>query len=97
MFDIKATCWAFASIIVSVVFVLSPFAHSNTLSTEESYQQLVPYYYAAARTGDKEVIEVFIEAGFPINAKNAKGYTALMIATYNGRKGVVKELLSTRR
>jgi ankyrin repeat protein len=93
MFDIKTTCWAVASIFVSVIFVLSPFAQSNTLSAEGNYQQLVPYYYAAARTGDTEVIEAFIKAGFPINAKNAKGYTALMIATYHGRKGVVKELL----
>jgi len=93
MFDIKAICWAVGSIFVSAIFVLSPLAQSNTLSTEQSYQQLVPYYYAAARTGDKEVIAVFIEAGFPINAKNSKGYTALMIATYNGRKDVVKELL----
>jgi len=93
MFDIKTTCWAVASIFVSAIFVLSPFAQSNTLSAKESYQQLVPYYYAAARTGDKEVIAEFIAAGFPINAKNTKGYTALMIATYHGRKAVVKELL----
>jgi ankyrin repeat protein len=94
MFDIKAIFWACASIFISVIFVLSPFAQSNTLSQDDSLHKLVPYYYAAARTGDKEVIIRFIEAGFPINAKNLKGYTALMIATYNGHRNVVNELLA---
>ena len=94
MFDIKAIFWACASILLSAIFVLSPFAQSNTLSQDDSYQELVPYFYAAARTGDKEVIIQFIDAGFPINAKNTKGYTALMIATYNGHSNVVNQQLA---
>lgn len=81
-----------ASLVV-LTLLISPFAKSKGTEVE-SYQSLIPYYHAAARTGDKEIIVKFVTAGFPINAKNSKGYTALMVATYNGRKDVVNELLN---
>ncbi|WP_299582234.1 ankyrin repeat domain-containing protein [uncultured Microbulbifer sp.] len=55
--------------------------------------ELAQYYFAAARVGDTEVLREFSEAGFPLDLRNPKGYTALMIATYNGNAGAVNYLL----
>lgn len=54
---------------------------------------LGPYYFAAARVGDGEVLQEFLRAGFPVNLQNAQSYTALMIAAYNGQPQVVDLLL----
>lgn len=67
---------------------------AHQLSSIEGYEDLTPYYYAAARTGDDDVIEVFLNAGLPIDIRNRKGYTALMIATYNGRISIVNSLVA---
>ncbi|MEL0660010.1 ankyrin repeat domain-containing protein [Psychromonas arctica] len=80
-----------------VLAITSPFTFANAnadeANQEKAYEQLIPYYYAAARTGDNEVISEFLNAGLPIDVKNHKGYTALMIATYNGQKNVVNTLI----
>lgn len=84
----------FASIF-TLLTLLVPFKIMAAESDNESlYKELMPYYYAAARTGDNEVITEFINAGLPINIKNEKGYTALMIATYNGQKEIVNTLIN---
>jgi len=80
---------------IFVLMITSPFnmANADQANQEKAYEQLIPYYYAAARTGDNEVISEFLNAGLPIDVKNHKGYTALMIATYNGQKNVVNTLI----
>ncbi|WP_062269261.1 ankyrin repeat domain-containing protein [Endozoicomonas arenosclerae] len=67
---------------------------SEMVDQSQAAQQLMDFFFAAARTNDTEVISTFVEAGFPINAKNHKGYTALMVATYNGQPNVFQLLLS---
>lgn len=62
-------------------------------TTATSVEDLMPYYFAAARTGDRELMSAFIGAKLPLNSTNPKGYTALMISTYNGRYEVTKQLL----
>ena len=47
----------------------------------------------AAKANDKETVKLLIEAGADINAKNNDGYTALMLASWNGHKDVVKLLI----
>lgn len=80
-------------------FVLATTASANVTANNDSnaelYKELIPYYYAAARTGDDEVITEFLKAGLPIDVKNSKGYTALMIATYHGRASAVNALLAS--
>ena len=61
---------------------------------QQQYNDLLAYYFAAARTDDTEIIKKFVNAGVPIDSYNEKGYTALMIATYHGNKGSVTALLS---
>nr|WP_223296549.1 ankyrin repeat domain-containing protein [Shewanella pealeana] len=54
---------------------------------------LVDYFFAAARTGDIEVLNHFIEAGFPIDQRNNQSYSALMVAAYNGQAQAASVLL----
>lgn len=62
-------------------------------SLDEEYQELVELFMVAARVGNNEVIDKFIDSGFPINQQNAQSYTALMVAAYNGQRESVKLLL----
>lgn len=57
-------------------------------------EQLINYYFSAAKTGQTEVIEEFINNGFPINLANDMSYTALMMATYYGHTQTVDRLLA---
>jgi ankyrin repeat protein len=61
---------------------------------KKQWQELMQYFFAAARLGDAAVIDEFVNAGFPIDIKNMKGYTALMISSYNGRPETVNKLLT---
>ena len=75
--------------------IYSTLASSTELETNNSNaNSLLPYYFSAARIGDNEVIKTFVEAGLPVDITNEKGYTALMIATYNGQHAAVKQLLA---
>jgi ankyrin repeat protein len=82
-------------IIFTLFFSLntSVIAASSQTEVQSQYQNLLAYYFAAARTDDTDVIQQFVEAGIPINSFNEKGYTALMIATYHGNKNSVNTLL----
>lgn len=60
---------------------------------KESADDLIDYFFAAARLGDSEVISTFLDAGFPIDQVNPKSYTALMVAAYAGQLGVTEQLL----
>lgn len=82
-------------IIFIAIFSFQSFADESTISDAQSrYDNLLAYYFAAARTNDKEVIKQFVSAGIPIDSYNNKGYTALMIATYYGNKNTVDSLLN---
>lgn len=65
---------------------------------EEKYQLgytqlLVNYFFAAARTGDVEVLAHFVDSGFPIDQRNSESYTALMVAAYHGQQQATAVLL----
>ncbi|MGD8172786.1 ankyrin repeat domain-containing protein [Vibrio sp. TRT 21S02] len=62
-------------------------------SEKEDAQQISAYFFAAARIGEVDVLEQFINAGFPINLRNLESYTALMIAAYNGQSKAVELLI----
>jgi len=46
----------------------------------------------AASRGDREVVQLLMKAGADVNFKNQGGYTALMLAEFNGYSGVVRIL-----
>lgn len=63
-----------------------------TASTQ-SQQELVDIFFAAARSGNHEVIQEFLAHGFPVDIKNSSGFTPLMMATYYGHQNIVTTLL----
>mgnify|MGYP002652926187 CR=1 FL=1 len=54
-------------------------------------QQLRDYFFSAARFGDNEVLDEFIRAGYDLNSADDKGYTALILAAYNGHGETVEK------
>lgn len=48
----------------------------------------------AARSGDIENINRLVVAGAQLNVKDQKGYTPLIIATYNGQLEATKALIA---
>ncbi|AHL76779.1 ankyrin [Stutzerimonas stutzeri] len=56
--------------------------------------QLRDYFFNAARFGDNEVLDEFIQAGYDLNTADEKGYTALILAAYNGHPDTVERLIT---
>jgi ankyrin repeat protein len=46
----------------------------------------------AAHRGHTDVVQVLLDTGVDVNVRNQGGYTALMIAEFNGYPEVVKRL-----
>lgn len=81
------------SILLAVILACSTVsAHANTARSGAD-QELVDLFFAAAKTGNQEVINEFLKYGFPVDVRNADGYTALMMATYYGHQEIVTGLL----
>ena len=59
-----------------------------------SQQELVALFFAAAKTGNDEVIHEFLKYGFPVDVRNSAGFTPLMMATYYGHQTIVTTLLN---
>lgn len=57
-------------------------------------EQLQTYYFDAARRGDVEMLNTFIEAGYSLDTRDDKGYTALILAAYHGQSQAVEQLLA---
>ena len=64
------------------------------LAAEPDVQaELRNYYFDAARRGDVAMLDTFIESGYSLNVQDSKGYTALILAAYNGQGEAVEHLL----
>ncbi|MCQ4259697.1 ankyrin repeat domain-containing protein [Stutzerimonas stutzeri] len=61
---------------------------------DQVQSQLRDYFFNAARFGDNEVLQEFIQAGYDLNTADDKGYTALILAAYNGQPDTVERLIS---
>lgn len=57
-------------------------------------EQLQGYYFDAARRGDVAMLDTFIEAGYSLDTRDEKGYTALILAAYHGHAPAVERLLA---
>lgn len=66
---------------------------SPAKSQVTSQQELIALFFAAARTGNDEVINEFLKHGFPVDVRNGDGYTPLMMAAYYGHQSIVTTLL----
>jgi ankyrin repeat protein len=67
---------------------------SNAATEKEIKQQLDDYLWNAAREGNNDVVDTFIEGKYNLNAQNSQGYTAIILAAYHGHRTVVERLLS---
>lgn len=65
-------------------------ADPRPLPTRERLQQLL---HEAARLGRDDVIPALLQAGADIAARDAKGYTPLILASYNGQAAATSVLL----
>ncbi len=54
--------------------------------------QIQDYYFDAARRGDVEMLQTFIESGYPLDTQDANGYTALILAAYHGQGPAVERV-----
>lgn len=63
-------------------------------STPDLQQQLRDYLFDAARRGDQAMLDEFIAAGFDLDSRDAKGYTALILSAYHGHAAAVEQLLA---
>jgi ankyrin repeat protein len=63
--------------------------------TPQLRQQLQDYYFGAVRRGDTAMLKEFIGIGYDLNTRDAKGYTALILAAYHGQSDAVELLLAS--
>ncbi len=54
-------------------------------------------FIKAAGSGELEIVGLFLQAGMDRNVQDARGYTALIQASENGKKEVVRALFAGRR
>ncbi|WP_406565742.1 ankyrin repeat domain-containing protein [Acinetobacter wanghuae] len=77
---------------VAIAKDISP-AKSAASAQMTSQQELIALFFAAAKTGNDEVINEFLKHGFPVDVRNVDGYTPLMMAAYYGQQSIVSTLL----
>ena len=77
---------------VAIAKDISP-AKSTASAQMTSQQELIALFFAAAKTGNDEVINEFLKHGFPVDVRNIDGYTPLMMAAYYGQQSIVTTLL----
>ena len=71
--------------------VAEPPVQDSKLSAQQELVDL----FAAAKAGNKEVIDEFLKYGFPVDSRNHAGFTPLMMATYYGQQNIVSTLLAS--
>ncbi|WP_245979262.1 ankyrin repeat domain-containing protein [Solilutibacter pythonis] len=58
-----------------------------------SPQGLAPYWFKAVRAGDMDLVETLLQRGIDIEVTNERGFSALILAAYNGQPALVSDLL----
>ncbi|WP_236863563.1 ankyrin repeat domain-containing protein [Brevibacterium daeguense] len=61
--------------------------------SEEQMRKLMVMFMDHARKGDTEELQQFLEHGFPVNAQDEEGNSALMLAAYHGHAETVQALI----
>ncbi|UZE34093.1 ankyrin repeat domain-containing protein [Pseudomonas sp. B21-059] len=85
---------ALLSVACSFAAYAQPAAEAATAADPVAVKvQLEHYYFDAARRGDVEMLDTFIEAGYSLDTQDEKGYTALILAAYHGQGPAVERLL----
>lgn len=57
-------------------------------------QQLQSIFLDAARDGQRDALAAFIEAGYDLETRDSRGYSALILAAYHGQEEAVEQLMA---
>lgn len=77
-----------------LVLLVPSMAISAEPNRDLSPQALAPYWFEAMRAGDTALVEELLRRGIDIEATNERGFTALILATYNEQPELVRRLLA---
>ncbi|WXL25750.1 ankyrin repeat domain-containing protein [Ectopseudomonas mendocina] len=84
--------------LILILSLFSGFSHAaetaDQLNQATVSQRLADYLFNAARQGDQAILNEFIQAGYDLDRQDQKGYTALILAAYNGHADAVDLLLA---
>ena len=69
-------------------------AHAESPDPVALKAQMQDYYFDAARRGDLDMLNTFVDSGYSLNTQDDKGYTALILAAYHGQGPFVERLLN---
>ncbi|AEW85391.1 ankyrin repeat domain-containing protein [Flavobacterium columnare NBRC 100251 = ATCC 23463] len=83
----------YTKIFLTLILLISPFFVSFSQNMN-AQQELEKSFFYGARTSNIEILDEFIKTGISVNYQGENGYTAIMIAAYNGQKKAVEFLLS---
>lgn len=56
-------------------------------------EQITALFIEAARSSDIDLLSQFLEAGMPVDCTDSRGYTPLIVATYNDHLETARFLL----
>ncbi|MBJ6762741.1 ankyrin repeat domain-containing protein [Myxococcaceae bacterium JPH2] len=68
----------------------APPREGRLLATSEAER----YLLAAAREGDTEVVTGLVKAGTPVDARDSRGFSPLILAAYHGHVDTVRALIA---
>ena len=88
------------SVIILMLTIVTGAATAQPVMTGASQPPLPPakiksLYFEAAREGRTDLLKGLIAAGAPVDARDRKGYTAFILATYHGHQEAAGFLLAS--
>ena len=72
---------------------MSSSVYSST-PVKDEYKKLIEIFFDAVRVGHVGVVDEFLTNGFPVDQRNSKSYTPLMVAAYSGQTKMVDILVA---
>lgn len=99
---VRAPVVARASLALAAAGIALTFAGCVRLPEKPSYAAAQPAalrrfdddWFVAARVGRVDILRALVEAGYPIDAANRSGYTAVILAAYDGQPAALDYLLN---
>ena len=67
---------------------------SGTYSGAAGAPRYTDDWFAAARAGRTDIVQLLVDAHFPIETKTSEGYTALILSAYDNHPDTLKALLA---
>lgn len=85
------------ALVIFILAISSSYSWANQDYSAQSYTQgdLKSAYFDSARNGNIPLLAAFYQAGLTANVSDDKGYTALILAAYNGQAETVDYLLQS--